>query len=114
MSSVVIVYDVSPVVRTGDVDRIRYRGSGVIGVTKTTLHHLCWLCLIRKWRSPVDMRYYNRLYLRKKYDSLIHKTHTVCGHKYAMLFQQVLVIARVYSKDECNEMFPVFKSIPSN
>ena len=30
MSPVVVVDDVSPVVRTGDVDRIRYRGSGVI------------------------------------------------------------------------------------
>ena len=27
--------DVSPVVRTADVDRIRYRGSGVVGVPKT-------------------------------------------------------------------------------
>ena len=35
MSSVVVVDDVSPVVRTGDVDRIRYRGSGVPGVPKT-------------------------------------------------------------------------------
>ena len=32
MSSVVVVDDVSPVVRTGYVDRIRYRGSGVVGV----------------------------------------------------------------------------------
>ena len=38
MSSVVIVYDVSPVLDTGDVDRIRYRGSGVVGVPKT--HHI--------------------------------------------------------------------------
>ena len=35
MSSVVVVDDVSPVVRTGDVDRIRYRGSGLVGVPKT-------------------------------------------------------------------------------
>ena len=35
MSSVVIVYDVSPVQDTGDIDRIRYRGSGVVGVPKT-------------------------------------------------------------------------------
>ena len=35
MSSVVVVDDVSPVVRTDDVDRIRYRGSGVAGVPKT-------------------------------------------------------------------------------
>ena len=35
MSPVVVVDDVSPVVRTGDVDRIRYRGSGVVGVPKT-------------------------------------------------------------------------------
>ena len=32
MSSVVVVDDVSPLVRTGDVDRIRYRGCGVVGV----------------------------------------------------------------------------------
>lgn len=35
MSPVVVVDDVSPVVRTGDVDRIRYRGCGVVGVPKT-------------------------------------------------------------------------------
>ena len=35
MSPVVVVDNVSPVVRTGDVDRIRYRGSGVVGVPKT-------------------------------------------------------------------------------
>ena len=35
MSPVVEVDDVSPVVRTGDVDRIRYRGIGVVCVPKT-------------------------------------------------------------------------------
>ena len=35
MSPVVVVDYVSPVVRTGDVDRIRYCGSGVFGVPKT-------------------------------------------------------------------------------
>ena len=35
MSSVVVVDDVSPVVRTGDVDRIKYCVSGVVGVPKT-------------------------------------------------------------------------------
>ena len=35
MSPAVVVDDVSPVVRTGDVDRIRYRGSGVDSVPKT-------------------------------------------------------------------------------
>ena len=35
VSSVVEVDDVSPVVRTGDVDRIRHRGVGVVGVSKT-------------------------------------------------------------------------------
>ena len=35
MSPVVVVDDVSPVVRTGDVDRVRYRGPGVVGVPKT-------------------------------------------------------------------------------
>ena len=35
MSSVVVVDDVSPVVRTGDVDMVRYCGSSVIGVPKT-------------------------------------------------------------------------------
>ena len=34
MSSVVVVDDVSPVVRTGDVDRIRYGSVGVVGVHK--------------------------------------------------------------------------------
>ena len=35
ISSVVVVDDVSPAIRTGDVDRIRYRDSGVVGVPKT-------------------------------------------------------------------------------
>ena len=35
MNSAVVVDDVSPVERTGDVDRIRYRGAGVPGVPKT-------------------------------------------------------------------------------
>ena len=35
MSSVVVVDDVSPVVRTGETDRIRYRGIGVVSVPKT-------------------------------------------------------------------------------
>ena len=45
MSSVVVVDDVSPVVRTGDVDRIRYRGSGVVGVPKTQ-HSVLFVCCI--------------------------------------------------------------------
>ena len=35
MSSIVVVNNVSPVVWTGYVDRIRYCGSGVIGVPET-------------------------------------------------------------------------------
>ena len=35
MSSVVVINDVSTVVKTWDVDRIRYCSSGVIGVPKT-------------------------------------------------------------------------------
>ena len=45
MSSVVVVDDVSPVVRTGDVDRIRYRGSGVAGVPKTQ-HSVLFVCCV--------------------------------------------------------------------
>ena len=43
MSPVVVVDDVSPVVRTGDVNRIRYRGSGVVCVPKTqhSVHFVC-------------------------------------------------------------------------
>lgn len=37
MCSVVVEGDVSPEVRTCDIDRIRYCGLGVIGVPKT--HH---------------------------------------------------------------------------
>ena len=40
VSSVVVVDDVSPVVRTGDVDRIKYFVSGVVGVPKTPLFTL--------------------------------------------------------------------------
>ena len=43
MSSVVVVDDVSPMVRTGDVDRIMYRGSGVPGVPKTQ-HSVRFIC----------------------------------------------------------------------
>ena len=45
MSPVVVVYDVSPVVRTGDVDRIRYRGIGVVGVPKTQ-HSVLFVCCV--------------------------------------------------------------------
>ena len=46
MSPVVVVDDVSPMVRTGDVDRIRYRGSGVVGVLKTQ-HSVLFVCCVR-------------------------------------------------------------------
>ena len=45
MSSVVVVDDVSPVVRTGGVDRIRYRGVGVVGVPKTQ-HSVLFVCFV--------------------------------------------------------------------
>ena len=45
MSPVVVVDDVSPVVRTRDVDRIRYRGSGVVGVPKTQYSVLFVCCV---------------------------------------------------------------------
>ena len=45
MSPVVVVDDVFPVVRTGDVDRIRYRGSGVVGVPKTQ-HSVLFVCCV--------------------------------------------------------------------
>ena len=45
MSPVVVVDDVSPVVRTGDVDRITYRGLGVVGVPKTQ-HSVLFDCCV--------------------------------------------------------------------
>ena len=45
MGSVVVVNDVSPVVRAGDVDRIRYRGHGIVGVSKTQ-HSILFLCCV--------------------------------------------------------------------
>ena len=45
MSPVVVVNDVSPVVRTGDVDRVRYRGCGVGGVPKTQYSVLFVCCV---------------------------------------------------------------------
>ena len=45
LSPVVVVDDVSPVVRTGDVDRIRYGGSGVVGVLKTQ-HSVLFVCCV--------------------------------------------------------------------
>ena len=45
MSPVVVADDVSPVVRTGDVDRVRYRGVGVVGVPKTQ-HSVLFVCCV--------------------------------------------------------------------
>ena len=45
MSSVFIVDDVSPVVRTADVGSIRYRGSVVVGVSKTQ-HSVLFVCCV--------------------------------------------------------------------
>ena len=45
MSPVVVVDDVSPVVRTGDVDRIRYCGSSVVVVPKTQ-HSVLFVCCV--------------------------------------------------------------------
>ena len=45
MSSVVVVDDVFSVVRTGDVDRIRYRGTGVACVHKTQ-HYVLFVCSV--------------------------------------------------------------------
>ena len=45
MSPVVLVDDVSPEVRTGDVDRIMYRGWGVDGVPKTQ-HSVLFVCCV--------------------------------------------------------------------
>ena len=46
MSSVVVVDDVFPGVRTGDVDRVRYGGSGVVAVPKTQ-HSAVLVCGVR-------------------------------------------------------------------
>ena len=45
MSSIVVVDDVSPVVRTADIYRIRYRGSGVVGVPKAQ-HGVLFVCCV--------------------------------------------------------------------
>ena len=45
MSSVVVVDDVSSVIRTGDVDRIRYGSVGVVGVPKTQ-HSVLFVCCV--------------------------------------------------------------------
>ena len=45
MGPIVVVDDVSPVVRTADVDRIRYRGSGVVCVPKTQ-HSVLSVCCV--------------------------------------------------------------------
>ena len=46
MSPVVVIDDVSPVVRTGDYDRIRYRCSRVVCVPKTQ-HSVLFVCCVR-------------------------------------------------------------------
>ena len=45
MSSVVVVDDVSTVVRTVDVDRIRYCGWSVVGIPKTQ-HTVLFACRV--------------------------------------------------------------------
>ena len=45
MSPVVVVDDVSSVVRTCDVDSIRYRGTGVVCVPKTQ-HSVLFVCCV--------------------------------------------------------------------
>ena len=45
MSPVDVIDDVFPVVRTGDVDRIRYRGSGEVGVPKAQ-HSVLFVCCV--------------------------------------------------------------------
>ena len=45
MSPVVVVDDVSPVVRAGDIERIRYRSSDVVGVPKTQ-HSVLFVCCV--------------------------------------------------------------------
>ena len=45
MSSVVVVDDVSPVVRTRDVDRIGYCDNSVVGVPKTQ-HSVLFVCCV--------------------------------------------------------------------
>ena len=45
MSSVVVIDDVSPVVRTSDVDKFFYRGRGVVGVPKTQ-HSVLFVCCV--------------------------------------------------------------------
>ena len=44
-TSVVVVDDVSPLVRTGDVDRIRYRGWGVV-ISPKTQHSIFFVCCV--------------------------------------------------------------------
>ena len=51
MRSVVVVDDISPMVRTGDVDRIRYRGSGVAHVPKTQ-HSVLFVCCVGDVHRP--------------------------------------------------------------
>ena len=46
MSSVVVVNDVSPVIRTGDYDRIRYSGSSVMGIHNTQ-HSVLFIGYVR-------------------------------------------------------------------
>ena len=59
MSSVVIVDDVSPMVRTANVKRNRYCGPGVVGVPKTQ-HSVYFVCCVRDVDGkPQDGHYVN-------------------------------------------------------
>ena len=63
MSSGVVVDNVSPVVRTGDVDRVRYRGSGVVGVPKTQHSVLFVWCVGDVDRESQEIRSVTIVYI---------------------------------------------------
>ena len=80
MSPVVVVDDVSPVVRTGDVDRIRYRGSGVDGVPKTQ-HTVLFVCCVgdvhRKSQEPGGIPVFC---VYKNIFIVLNKTYYMCAY----------------------------------
>ena len=74
MSPVVVVGDVSPVVGTGDVDRIRYRGSGVVGVPKTQ-HSVLFVCGVGNVHRESQVVQAVHTFIERTIDSNIHDVY---------------------------------------
>ena len=97
MSPVVVVDDVSPVVRTGDVDRIRYRGYGIAGVPKTQ-YSVLFVCCVGDVHRESQVVPRVPIFIER---TMIKKIHNVYINKRKNLFNQ----------EEKHTLYPFLKKI---